>query len=121
MKLRDRLGLGNNSAPAAMPTQPARAAAPAQRWAPLDRAYQDLKLRIHRELLDRIDLDNLGRLDLESASAELRGVIAQLIEEQASHLTDEQRQAIFRDNTAGLFNLPAGQQSWRMEDAAAVA
>jgi predicted TIM-barrel fold metal-dependent hydrolase len=44
-----------------------------------------------------------------------------LIEEQAGHLTEEQKQAIFRDNTANLFNLPAGERSWRMEEAAAVA
>lgn len=42
-----------------------------------------------------------------------------LIEEQASHLTEEQKQAIYRDNVARVFNLPAGQQSWRMEDATA--
>jgi uncharacterized protein len=42
----------------------------------------------------------------------------QLIEEQASHLNEAQKQAIFRDNTAALFNLPAGHQSWRMEEAA---
>ncbi len=40
----------------------------------------------------------------------------QLIDEQASHLDDAQKQDIFRDNTARLFNLPAGQKSWRMED-----
>jgi predicted TIM-barrel fold metal-dependent hydrolase len=45
----------------------------------------------------------------------------QLIAEQASHLTEEQHQAIFRDNTARLFNLPAGHESWRMEEATAVA
>jgi uncharacterized protein len=45
----------------------------------------------------------------------------QLIAEQASHLTEEQHQAIFRDNTAHLFNLPAGNQSWRMEATPAVA
>jgi uncharacterized protein len=39
----------------------------------------------------------------------------QLIAEQASHLTEAQHQAIFRDNTARLFNLPAGTRSWRME------
>jgi predicted TIM-barrel fold metal-dependent hydrolase len=39
----------------------------------------------------------------------------QLIGEQASHLTEAQHQAIFRDNTAALFNLPAGNESWRME------
>ena len=44
-----------------------------------------------------------------------------LIAEQASHLTEAQHQAIFRDNTARLFNLPAGERSWRMESATAVA
>jgi predicted TIM-barrel fold metal-dependent hydrolase len=42
----------------------------------------------------------------------------QLIDEQAAHLTEDEKQAIFRDNTATLFNLPAGQRSWRMEEAA---
>ncbi len=42
----------------------------------------------------------------------------QLIAEQAAHLNEAEHQAIFRDNTATLFNLPAGEQSWRMEDAA---
>jgi predicted TIM-barrel fold metal-dependent hydrolase len=44
----------------------------------------------------------------------------QLIAEQAAHLDEAQHQAIFRDNTARLFNLPAGERSWRM-DAVAVA
>ncbi|MGF1598284.1 MAG: amidohydrolase family protein [Acidimicrobiales bacterium] len=39
----------------------------------------------------------------------------QLIAEQASHLGEDHHQAIFRDNTAALFGLPAGQRSWRME------
>jgi predicted TIM-barrel fold metal-dependent hydrolase len=43
----------------------------------------------------------------------------ELIGEQAAHLDEAQHQAIFRDNTARLFNLPAGNQSWRMESAAA--
>ena len=42
----------------------------------------------------------------------------QLIAEQAAHLSEAQHQAIFRDNTARLFNLPAGERSWRMETAA---
>lgn len=43
----------------------------------------------------------------------------QLIAEQASHLSEQQHQDIFRDNTARLFNLPAGERSWRMEQVAA--
>ena len=45
----------------------------------------------------------------------------QPIDEQASHLDEAQHQAIFRDNTAHLFDLPAGNLSWRMEDATAAA
>lgn len=41
----------------------------------------------------------------------------ELIAKQAGHLTDQQHQDIFRDNTARLFNLPAGEKSWRMEAA----
>ena len=37
-----------------------------------------------------------------------------LIERQAANLTPEQKQAIFRDNTAALFNLPAEKASWQM-------
>ena len=43
----------------------------------------------------------------------------QLIAEQAAHLNEAQHQAIFRDNTAKVFNLPAGNESWRMEAALA--
>jgi pilus assembly protein CpaF len=50
-----------------------------------------MKLRIHRELLDRIDLDNLGRMDLERAGAELRIAIGHLIEEQAVPLSQRDR------------------------------
>ena len=39
----------------------------------------------------------------------------QLIAEQAAHLNEVQHQAIFRDNTADLFSLPAGKASWKME------
>ena len=42
----------------------------------------------------------------------------ELIGEQAAHLDEAQHQAIFRDNTARLFNLPAGNESWRMETVA---
>ena len=75
MKLRER------SQPVGVVASPVTAA----------RAYQDLKLRIHRELLDRIDLDNLGRMDLERAGSELRSAIGHLIEEQAVPLSQRDR------------------------------
>ena len=94
MKLRDRIGLNQKPAPPPSPPVGATAHVAAARWTPVDRAYQDLKLRIHRELLERIDLDNLGRMDLDRASAELRTVIAQLIEEQAVPLSQRDREQL---------------------------
>jgi pilus assembly protein CpaF len=81
------------------PTLPAATVAPSRpapngRQAAVDRSYQDLKLRIHRELLDRIDLDNLGKLDLREATGQMRGVIAQLIDEQAMPLSQRDREQL---------------------------
>ena len=47
------------------------------------RAYQDLKVRIHRQLLERIDLTSLAGIDLEQSGSELRTAIMQVIDEQA--------------------------------------
>ena len=91
MSLRGRIGLTRTSAAPATSQEPAPRAAKPPRWAPIDRGYQELKLRIHRELLERADLGNLARLDLDQATAELRGVIAQLIDEQAVPLSQRDR------------------------------
>ena len=41
-----------------------------------------------------------------------------LLAEHTQHLSEAQRQAIMRDNVARVFNLPAGERSWRMNEAA---
>jgi pilus assembly protein CpaF len=64
------------------------------RWTQADRAYQELKLRIHRDLLERLDLDALGRMDHDRATAELKSVIAQLIEEQTTPLSQRDRETL---------------------------
>ena len=38
----------------------------------------------------------------------------QLLAEHTAHLQEQQRQAIMRENAAKLFQLPAGNESWRM-------
>ena len=93
MKLKDRLGMGQKPTAVAATAAPARPAANG-RQAAIDRSYQELKLRIHRELLDRIDLDSLGRLDLREATGQLRSVIAQLIDEQAMPLSQRDREQL---------------------------
>lgn len=94
MKLTPRLGLGSKPpAPTASP-QPTPRSPVAARWTPLSRSQQELKLRIHRQLLDRIDLSNLARLEVERANAELCAAIAQLIEEQAVPLSLRDREQL---------------------------
>ena len=98
MSLRDRIGLGRAAAP--QPEGPAKAIEPKQRqrvgsrWTQADRAYQELKLRIHRDLLERLDLDALGRMDHDRATAELKSVVAQLIEEQTTPLAQRDRETL---------------------------
>jgi pilus assembly protein CpaF len=98
MKLRDRIGLGRGQATDAVAApralEPARATRPGIRWTQADRAYQELKLRIHRDLLERLDLDALGRMDHDRATAELKSVIAQLIEEQTTPLSQRDRDTL---------------------------
>ena len=95
MRLRDRLGMPakSNSTPVARDTAPPRVLAQSK-LPPVDRAYQDLKLRIHRELLDRVDLTNLSRVEMDQATSELKGAVAMLIEEQALPLSQRDRETL---------------------------
>src|SRR6058998_1446628 len=95
MKFRDRLGIPakTNAKPAARDAAPPRLV-PHSKMPPVDRAYQDLKLRIHRELLDRVDLTNLARVQIEQATSELKNVVAMLIEEQALPLSQRDREVL---------------------------
>src|SRR5689334_20674570 len=94
MKLRDRVGFGRKPATPTpgfelVPSAPAR-----PRWTAVDRTHQDLKLRIHRELLDRIDVNNLARVGIDQAAAELKSVIRKLIDEQVVPLSEREREQL---------------------------
>jgi pilus assembly protein CpaF len=94
MSLRDRVGLGRKPA---VPVQthelvPRESSRP--RWTAAERTHQDLKLRLHRELLDRIDINSIGRAGIEQATSELRSVIRKLIEEQAVPLSERDREQL---------------------------
>jgi len=95
MKFRDRLVMTTkpSAKPAARETAPPRLV-PHSKMAPVDRAYQDLKLRIHRELLDRVDLTNLARVEIDQAASELKSVVTMLIEEQALPLSQRDRETL---------------------------
>jgi pilus assembly protein CpaF len=89
VKLRERLAVQPKPAPGPRETGPIAIARPAAQTP--DPAHQDLKFRIHRELLDRVDLASLARVDLDEMNAELEAAIRQLIDEQALPLSQRDR------------------------------
>ncbi len=84
---------------------PPRVGQPKSRLTTAERARQDLKLKIHRDLLQRIDLNNLVHLDPEEATAEVRQVIMQLIGEQPIPLSLRDRQQLCDEIHAEVYGL----------------
>jgi pilus assembly protein CpaF len=102
--LRERLGsaaLGSSTTPGA-PTR-VTTGAPAPRAAtvrggPIDnRAYHQLKARIHEALLDRIDLESMQRLNGDQIRQELRLLVERLLEEEMVVINDAERKMLTRD------------------------
>ena len=92
MNLRDRIGLNRKRETTIAPAEQTAGRPPRQsRRTPAEVAYQELKLRIHRELLERIDLANISRLDVERAGAEMRSAIAHLVDEQGTPISQRDR------------------------------
>jgi len=92
MKLLKRFRPDASAPPAGNGAAPTTSRIPVRnRWSAAERSHQELKLRIHRELLDRVDLARLARLDIDAAGNELKSVIAQLINEQAVPLAQRER------------------------------
>ncbi|PYO44272.1 MAG: pilus assembly protein CpaF, partial [Gemmatimonadetes bacterium] len=94
MKLKDGFGLDRrpNGPPDAR--DPAGRVSAPSRWTPVDRTHQELKLRIHRELLERVDFGNLARLDPDQTSDELRTAIRQLLDERSLPLSLRDREQL---------------------------
>src|SRR5918994_5412497 len=69
--------------------------------------YQDLKSRIHQELLNRLDLDRLTRMRREDAEPEIRGLIVGMVERESSAtpLSLFERESLISDVINELFGL----------------
>ena len=82
--LRERLGGG--------------APRPAAQRGPIDnRAYHQLKARIHEALLARIDLESMQRLTPDQIRIELRLLVERLLEEEMVVINDAERKTLTRD------------------------
>ncbi len=69
--------------------------------------YQESKERVHRALLNRLNLDRLNRVGREQAEPEIRGLILTLLETESSTvpLSMSEREALITDVFHELFGL----------------
>jgi pilus assembly protein CpaF len=69
--------------------------------------YQDLKARVHEELLNRLNLERLVRVNRAEAEPEIRGLIGELIEAEGRRivLSLAEREELTRDVLNELFGL----------------
>lgn len=70
-----------------------------------EKLFQDLKARIHSELINRIDVTNLVRLDREKAQQEIRAILEKLLVQERIPLNRGEEKRLLReveDETFGL-------------------
>jgi pilus assembly protein CpaF len=75
---------------------------PEQSYSP---EYQDLKFLIHRRLLDRINLEALSSIVGERARAEVRSVVAKLVEEENPPLNLAEKDRMIEEVLDEVFGL----------------
>jgi pilus assembly protein CpaF len=64
---------------------------------PDTRAYQDLKVHVHRTLLDRLNLEMMQNLSPERLREELRSMVERLLDEDNLVINDIERRSLVRD------------------------
>ena len=62
-----------------------------------NRAYQELKHRLHQSLLDRVDLEGMQRLSQDQIRDEIKTLVGRLLEEETVVLNDTERRNLTRD------------------------
>src|SRR5687768_17241254 len=69
--------------------------------------YQEIKSRIHEDLLNRLNLERLARVKRQEAEAEIRGLIVNMLDaaSQETPLSLYEREALVRDVLNELFGL----------------
>jgi pilus assembly protein CpaF len=67
--------------------------------------YQELKSRIHQELLNRLNLERLARVPREDAEPEIRGIIVSMLESGKTPLSLFERESVIVDVLNEVFGL----------------
>ncbi len=70
-----------------------------------DNVFQDVKARVHRKLLQRLNLANLGEREEEEAVVEVRKVVRSLLDMEDTPLNLEEREALVEQVVYEVFGL----------------
>src|SRR5262245_58464791 len=97
----------SNSSTLIAPNAPPAPAAPARMVDSRHSKYQEIKAKVHQDLLNRLNLERLTRVRREDAEPEIRGLIVGLLEKesQATPLSLFERDALISDVVNELFGL----------------
>lgn len=68
-------------------------------------AYQNIKMKIHKMILDRVELDKLTRLGPEQIKVELAQLVSSLIDEQKILMNEAERKRLMKDVYDEMFGL----------------
>src|SRR5262245_50303777 len=66
---------------------------------------QDLRLRIHRRLIDTLDLTKLSTLEMESVKVEIRRILEDMVNAEAIPLSRADRDRLVSDVQHEVFGL----------------
>ncbi|MCI0408169.1 MAG: Flp pilus assembly complex ATPase component TadA, partial [Acidobacteria bacterium] len=67
--------------------------------------FQQLKARLHREVLDRLNLESLQQMDRETATQGIRSLITDLMNQQMTPLSTAERRVIMDEILDEIFGL----------------
>ena len=68
-------------------------------------AYQQLKLRVHETIIERVDLDKLQRLTADQAKRELAQLIERIVDEDKIPMNEAERKRLVQDVHDEMFGL----------------
>src|SRR5579864_1063814 len=80
--------------------------------------YQELKFRLHRKLLDRIDLETLSLMAGDRVRSEIRTAVARLVDEEKTPLTLLEKERIIEEILPEVFGLALWSRCCRIPPSA---
>src|SRR5215471_2772131 len=89
----------------AMPMPSAVASAAPPRPQQPQRQYLDLRAKVHRKLLNRLNLEALAQTDRARAEVEIRALLTQLLAEEVTPLSLSEREGLFAEVLDDVFGL----------------